>query len=90
MTPRENFSPSPYVAINPMKSKIFLVAGPFLLAAAIVLSRDQRANLLPKLQPGQSLTYLIRYRAEKNVKTPYPWLPIPRRWTPTVCCESKF
>ncbi len=52
-----------------MKSKIFLIAALFLLAAAIVLSRDQRANLLPKLQPGQTLTYLIRYRAEKNVKT---------------------
>jgi len=57
------------VAINPMKSKIFLVVGLFLSAAPIVLSRDQRANLLPKLQVGQSVTYLIRYRAEKNVKT---------------------
>jgi hypothetical protein len=52
-----------------MKSKIFMAAGLFLLAVAIGLSRDQRANLLPKLQPGQSLTYLIRYRADKNVKT---------------------
>jgi hypothetical protein len=41
----------------------------FLLVAAIAASGDQRANLLPRLQPGQSLTYLIRYRAEKNVKT---------------------
>ena len=57
------------MAIDPMKSKIFLVAGLFLLAAAIVFSRDQRPNLLPKLQPGQSLTYLIRCRAEKKVKT---------------------
>jgi hypothetical protein len=69
VAPRENFSPSPHVSINLMKSKIFLVAGLFLIAAAIALSRDQRANLLPKLQSGQSLTYLIRYRAEKNVKT---------------------
>lgn len=46
-----------------------MAAGLFLLAVAIGLSRDQRANLLPKLQPGQSLTYLIRYRADKNVKT---------------------
>jgi len=45
-----------------------MAAGLFLLAVAIGLSRDQRANLLPKLQPGQSLTYLIRYRADKNVK----------------------
>ncbi len=52
-----------------MKSKIFLVAALLLVAAAIGLSRDQRANLLPKLQPGQTLTYLIRYRAEKSVKT---------------------
>src|SRR5712692_44435 len=52
-----------------MKSKIFLVAGLFLLAAAIVFSRDQRANLLPKLQPGQTLNYLIRFQSDKKIKT---------------------
>ncbi len=52
-----------------MKSKIFLVTELFLLAAAIVFSRDQRANLLPKLQPGQSLIYLIRFQSDKKIKT---------------------
>lgn len=40
-----------------------------LSAAAIAPSRDQRADLLPKLQPGQTLTYLVRFRSNKNVKT---------------------
>ena len=57
------------MAIHPMKSKVFLIAALFLLAAAIVLSRDQRANLLPKLQPGQTLTYLIRFQSDKKIKT---------------------
>jgi len=52
-----------------MKSKICLVTGLFLLPAAIVLSREQRANLLPKLQPGQTLTYLIRFQSAKKIKT---------------------
>jgi hypothetical protein len=51
-----------------MRPKILLVVGMFLFAAATP-SRDQRASLLPKLQPGQTLTYLIRYRSDKNVKT---------------------
>jgi hypothetical protein len=57
------------MANHPMKSKIFLVAGLFLLAATIVLSRDQRANLLPKLQPGQTLNYLIRFQSDRKIKT---------------------
>ena len=40
-----------------------------LSAAAITLSGDQRADLFPRLQPGQTLTYLIRFRSDKNVKT---------------------
>ena len=52
-----------------MKSKIIVAAGLFLSAAAIAPSSDQRVNLLPKLQPGQTLTYLIRLRSDKNVKT---------------------
>jgi hypothetical protein len=54
---------------NSMKRKSILAFGMFLFAAAIALSRDQRADLLPKLQPGQTLTYLIRFRSDKNVKT---------------------
>lgn len=52
-----------------MKAKLLLVAGLFSFAVASAASRDQRVNLIPKLQPGQTLTYLIRYRSDKNVKT---------------------
>ena len=40
-----------------------------LSAASAAPSRDQRASLLPRLHAGQTLTYLIRYRSSKNVKT---------------------
>lgn len=40
-----------------------------LAAGAVAPSRDQRPDLLPKLQPGQTLTYLVRFRSDKNVKT---------------------
>ena len=52
-----------------MKAELLLVAGLFSFAVAAPASRDQRVNLIPKLQPGQTLTYLIRYRSDKNVKT---------------------
>jgi hypothetical protein len=52
-----------------MKREFFATVGVLLSAAAISASRDQRADLLPKLQPGQTLTYLIRFRSDKNVKT---------------------
>ena len=40
-----------------------------LAGVTAALLGDQRANLLPQLQPGQTLTYLIRFRSDKNVKT---------------------
>ncbi|HEV2196682.1 MAG TPA: hypothetical protein VGR55_13945 [Candidatus Acidoferrum sp.] len=52
-----------------MKRKLILAFGLLLSAAAIAPSHDQRADLTPKLQAGQTLTYLIRFRSEKNVKT---------------------
>lgn len=52
-----------------MKRKFILAASVFLSAAAIAPSHDQRVQLLPKLQPGQALTYHIRFRSDKNVKT---------------------
>ncbi|HVH73049.1 MAG TPA: hypothetical protein VNB49_18335 [Candidatus Dormibacteraeota bacterium] len=52
-----------------MKAELLLVADLFFFAAAAAPSRDQRVNLIPKLQPGQTLTYLIRYHSDKNVKT---------------------
>lgn len=52
-----------------MKYKIIIAASFFLSVAALAPSGDQRADLLPKLQAGQTLTYLIRFRSDKNVKT---------------------
>lgn len=52
-----------------MKRKLILASSMLLSVAAIALSSDQRADLLPRLQPGQTLTYLVRFRSDKNVKT---------------------
>lgn len=52
-----------------MKRKTVLLAGMLLLASRAAAPRDERASLLPKLHAGQTLTYLIHYRADKNVKT---------------------
>ncbi len=57
------------MALSLMKQRISLVIGVVLLAAAIAAAGDQRANLLPKLQPGQTLTYLIRFQSDKKIKT---------------------
>src|SRR5436309_12800336 len=40
-----------------------------LLAAATLCAADRRAHFLPRLQPGQTITYLIRFQSDKNVKT---------------------
>lgn len=55
-----------------MKRTIALASGFFLLTAVGVASHDQRASLLPKLLPGQTLTYLVHFRGDKNVKTESP------------------
>jgi hypothetical protein len=52
-----------------MKHTIQLVAALFLLAVVAAGAGDNRVRLLPKLQAGQTITYLIRYRSDKNVKT---------------------
>ena len=41
----------------------------FLLAAATLCAGDRRVHLLPKLQPSQTITYLIRFQSDKTVKT---------------------
>lgn len=53
----------------PMKRSTVVIAAMPLLAAAIAAYGGQRANLLPQLQPRQTLTYLVRYRANKKVRT---------------------
>jgi hypothetical protein len=40
-----------------------------LLGACTVSAGETRVNLLPNLRAGQSITYLIRYRSDKHVKT---------------------
>jgi hypothetical protein len=52
-----------------MKHTIQLIAGIFLLAVVAAGAGDNRVRLFPKLQAGQTITYLIRYRSDKNVKT---------------------
>jgi len=52
-----------------MKRKILPAAMILLLSGAVAASGDQRISLLPKLQPGKTLTYLVHCRGYKNVKT---------------------
>jgi hypothetical protein len=52
-----------------MRRQLQRIAGLLLLAAATLGAGDKRINLLPKLQPGQTITYLIRFQSDKTVKT---------------------
>jgi len=52
-----------------MNHRLQLTAGMLLLVAATLRAGDKPVSLLPKLHPGQKLTYLIGYRSDKNVKT---------------------
>src|SRR3979490_2708709 len=52
-----------------MRRQLQRIAGMFLLAAAALCAGDTRVHLLPKLHPGQTITYLIRFQSDKNVKT---------------------
>src|SRR5712692_10865909 len=52
-----------------MTCKLQWIAGLLLLAAATVCAGDRRVHLIPKLQPGQTITYLIRFQSDKTVKT---------------------
>jgi hypothetical protein len=52
-----------------MKRKLLWIAGLFLLVATVLGAVDKRVHLLPKLQPGQVIYYLIRFQSDKNVKT---------------------
>jgi hypothetical protein len=52
-----------------MKHKLPRCAGIFLVAIAALGTGDRRVHLLPKLLPGQFLTYLIRFQSDKTVKT---------------------
>ncbi len=52
-----------------MRTKIQRIAGLLILAAATLCAGDRRINLLPRLRPGQTITYLIRFQSDKTVKT---------------------
>jgi hypothetical protein len=52
-----------------MNRKLQSIAGAVLLSAASLGAADRRVHLLPKLQPGQTITYLIRFQSDKTVKT---------------------
>ena len=52
-----------------MRRTLKLATGMLLFAAITVRAGDNRLKLLPNLEAGQTITYLIRYRSDKNVKT---------------------
>ncbi len=52
-----------------MRCQLQRNAGLLFLAAATLCAGDKRVNLLPQLQPGQTITYLIRFQSDKTVKT---------------------
>lgn len=53
-----------------MKLRRSCTFGVLLFGAVVAaFSAERRVDLLPRLQPGQTLLYLVRCRASKNVKT---------------------
>src|SRR2546421_6900603 len=52
-----------------MRTKIQGIAGLLILATATLCAGDRRINLLPRLRPGQTITYLIGFQSDKTVKT---------------------
>ena len=54
---------------HPMTHKPQWMLGGLLLVAFSLGATDRRVHLLPKLRPGQTIIYLIRFRSDKSVKT---------------------
>ncbi|HEV1996058.1 MAG TPA: hypothetical protein VGR03_17125, partial [Candidatus Acidoferrum sp.] len=52
-----------------MRRKVQSIAVLSFLAVAPLCAGDRRVHLLPKLQSGQTITYLIRFQSDKTVKT---------------------
>jgi hypothetical protein len=52
-----------------MRHNLLPITALLLLAAATLRAADRRAHFLPQLQPGQTITYLIRFQSDKTVKT---------------------
>lgn len=56
------------LGIHMKRSAKFCIAI-FLLGAGALCAGDTRVKLIPELHAGQTITYLIRYRSDKHVKT---------------------
>jgi hypothetical protein len=65
----KGFEESLEATASAMKHTFQLIAGMLFLAAVAAGAGDKRVTLLPNLQAGQTITYLIRYRSDKNIKT---------------------
>jgi len=52
-----------------MMRKLQPIGGLLLFAAATLCAGDKRVRFLPQLQSGQTITYLVRFQSDKNVKT---------------------
>lgn len=52
-----------------MKRKLQRTTALLLFATATLCAGDRRVHLIPRLQPGQTITYLIRFQSDKTVKT---------------------
>jgi len=52
-----------------MRKAFRMTAAILLLIAASALAGSSYVKLLPNLQPAQTMTYLIRYQSDKNIKT---------------------
>lgn len=62
--------PEPRGAVtDAMRHRLHRTAGFFLLASATLCAGDRRVHLLPNLQPGQTITYLIRFQTDRTVRT---------------------
>ena len=52
-----------------MKRKSLWIVCVFLLVATTLGAGGKHVHLLPRLRPGQTFTYLIRFQSDKTVKT---------------------
>jgi hypothetical protein len=52
-----------------MGRKLSSVVVFLILPAAALCAGDKRVHFLPQLQSGQTITYLVRFQSDKNVKT---------------------
>ena len=63
---RKARGPARWSAVLCVPLALALCSGP---PPSVAVPRTSRITLFPKVHPGQSITYLVRYRSEKNVKT---------------------